>query len=248
MTPDEHRVDHRAGGDAEFTQAHRGTTMTNELLDVRGNDGELLGPMKAGPFLIGCVDEVNGQGAQEVSGYPLTRHELLILVRHWYEADLDNDIFCFLHQCSGSREIRIGPYASRRLARIKAILGEDAVQKVVDQVLAEMRKDLGAETWQIITEGTEEERDRLQEEVQQAFEYLHAKTSDAPTCQAAFAFLSAHPTELYFDSAGDLWYLGDSREPGQLTMWVRTRRRSNGEASEYRMARPPGWHAPYGLK
>src|SRR5205809_997908 len=112
-----------------------------------GDDRELLGPMKAGPFLIGCVDEVNGQGAEPVEGYPITRHELLALARHWYKEALDNDIFCFLYHCSGSREIRIGPYAWRRIARIEAFLGKAALQKVIDQVRAEEREQLGEETW-----------------------------------------------------------------------------------------------------
>ena len=50
----------------------------------RGNpDSVGLGWYGDDRILIGYVDEVNGPGSEEVSGFVPTRHELIQLVKYW---------------------------------------------------------------------------------------------------------------------------------------------------------------------
>src|SRR5262245_28397891 len=217
--------------------------MNSAKCDDGHDDAELLGPLVVGRVKIGVVEEVNGAGAEVVSGYHLTRAELQVLARHWYEEKLESEIFCFLHDCSGSREIRIMPYASMRIARIEGIIGESAVSEAIDRVDAEARERLGEETWRILTKGDRTERSRLQDETERAVKYLTTKLADEPTCRAAHAFLSTHPTEIYFDPAGDMWHLAESLQgqvttPGQLVLKVTTRKHGTACAGTYGIDRP----------
>ena len=105
-------------------------------------DTEGLGYLP-GPGRVGCVDEVNGDGARPCPDYVPTRHELMELARYWLAQRLEIALFYFETKSSGSTEYRISLYAQRRLARIADALGDDALDQVQLQVEAEFQKRFG---------------------------------------------------------------------------------------------------------
>ena len=98
----------------------------------------------------GCVgfdDIVNGPGAREVPDFLPTRTELLELAKYWELISLDTEYFVFATGQTGSTEIRLIPYAERRVARIVELLGDDAV-KAVREVRNEFAKRVTTPTWE----------------------------------------------------------------------------------------------------
>ena len=89
---------------------------------VRNSDNDLLLPMG----VCGSVDEVNGPGAAEIPDFVPTRHELLQLLNFWVKEALDYEYFEFLYAQTGSTELRLIPYAWRRVNRIGELLGEES--------------------------------------------------------------------------------------------------------------------------
>ena len=96
-------------------------------------DNAGLEPLGAGAFLIGPVDSVNGRGTLEVPKFVPTRVELLELAKHWERTFLDRTFFVFWSKQIGSAELRIGPFADRRVLRIIKLLGEDAIHAVREE-------------------------------------------------------------------------------------------------------------------
>jgi hypothetical protein len=96
---------------------------------VRNADNDLLGAIRGRGVCTGFVDEVNGPGAEECSAFVPTRNELLQLVKYWAKIAIDIDYFWFCYEQSGSREIRLEPFAWRRINRIAALLGNEVVAK-----------------------------------------------------------------------------------------------------------------------
>ena len=92
--------------------------------DARG-----LGPRQTGPFAIGLVDMIVGEGGLEVPGLAPTKYETLLLVRAWAGEILDRDFGFFLYGSVGSSEWRIREYANRRLNTIAKAIGEEEVKK-----------------------------------------------------------------------------------------------------------------------
>jgi hypothetical protein len=82
---------------------------------------------------IGNVPEVNGFGAEEVRGFLPTRHELLVLVRHWADVAIWRNFNDWSNGTASSSGWRRIYFAWRRVERIRNLLGADAV----DQVIAE---------------------------------------------------------------------------------------------------------------
>jgi hypothetical protein len=137
---------------------------------VPNADNVFLEPWAAGPLTIGSVDGVNGPGAQEIPEFNATRHELLVLVKHYEEKALDHEYFCFLYATYGSDWEREIYFARRRIARIVDLLGEDTVRSVVSEVATEFAKKENPRAWQIFCHGTAEERRSFQDEVQHEVE------------------------------------------------------------------------------
>ena len=54
-------------------------------------DTEGLGTMAVGPFIMGSVDAINGEGGREVPEFVATRHELKQLAAYWAEERLVQD-------------------------------------------------------------------------------------------------------------------------------------------------------------
>lgn len=224
--------------------------MNDDLFDHTQSD-DVLAPMVAGPFVIGYVDEIHGPGAEVMSGYPLTRHELLVLARHWYQEYLNDSIFFFHYGQAGSRQMRMRVYSLGRVGKIEAVVGESAVDKVVDEVRSEERAGMGEENWRIFIEGDKSEWDRVQEQTYQVVEELDAKKADEVTCRAAFEFLAAHPTEFFIDSSGDMWHLvlpEVGRDPTSARLVMKVRLKTGGWGyTKYHIDCPPAWYPPYGI-
>lgn len=131
----------------------------SEALKVHGNvDNEELGPWGGKGLVVGYVDAVNGDGAQEVSGVVPTRHELLELAKYWAKIAVDHEWYFFCTGQTGSTEWRETAYAHNRIGRIADLLGEEAVGLAVEEAYHEFARDLDATDWAIFRNGSEEER------------------------------------------------------------------------------------------
>ena len=128
-------------------------------------DGEGLGWYSNERFVIGHVDEVNGPGSQEVPAFAPTRRELFELAKYWATIELRLDFSWFVTQQTGSSEIRLGPFARRRLARIAEVLGEEEAGKAVQEAHTEFAKNIDLKAWNIFLNGTAEQRRALQDEI-----------------------------------------------------------------------------------
>jgi hypothetical protein len=95
---------------------------------------------------IGYVDDVNGSPASEVPEFAVTRAELLELAKYWQNIFLSRTFFIFETDQIGSTDIRVCPYAERRVARIIELLGDEAI-RVVREVEDEHAKRVGVRVW-----------------------------------------------------------------------------------------------------
>jgi hypothetical protein len=123
------------------------------------SDSDGLGAIVVGNAVIGDVPEVNGEGALEENKFVPTRHELSILARYWLKEVLTIRFDCFVYAYSGSREIRVPPYAYRRLGRIERILGADAIETLGREVMSELEPKVDPRLWKMFLEGEEPRRD-----------------------------------------------------------------------------------------
>ena len=81
--------------------------------------------------VIGYVESVNGKEAEGCFGFEATRHELKVLAKYWYRELTDIDLLWLFNQTAGSTEWRTAKYATRRIARIRTMIGD-----LVDEVVA----------------------------------------------------------------------------------------------------------------
>jgi len=133
---------------------------------VRNSDNDLLLPMG----VLGSVDEVNGPGAAEIPDFVPTRHELLQLLNFWVKEALDYEYFEFLYAQTGSTELRLIPYAWRRINRIGELLGEERAKKAVEEAYAEFGKNKNQRDWEIFMHGSSEDWKALQDEIHREME------------------------------------------------------------------------------
>jgi hypothetical protein len=147
-----------------FATERRNTADDTKKLseDARG-----LGPMQTGRFAIGLVDEIVGDGGVEVPGFVATKNELVQLVQYWATEIVDLDFEYFLYGCTGSSEWRTHQFANRRLNAISKVIGEKEVREAFRQAEQAFGKGVDQRTWKIFMEGTKEEQERFQQEVQQ---------------------------------------------------------------------------------
>lgn len=129
-------------------------------------DAEGLGPMHVGCSIVGAVDRIVGEGGAEVPGFLATKNELLQLVRYWATEIIDLDFDFFLYGCTGSSEWRTRAFANRRLYTISKFIGEEEVTKAFRQAEQAFGKRVNQRAWKIFMEGTKEEQEQFQQEVQ----------------------------------------------------------------------------------
>ena len=154
----------------------RSEEMTTQETNQLSADSDDLGPLVAGPFQIGALDEVNGEGGIEVPDFVPTRNELLQLVKYWERVTLEIEYFWFLYQQTGSTDIRMRPFALRRINRIADVLGEEAVKQAIEEVYEEFRKREDPRLWDIFLNGSDEDREAVASEIQTEIQRSIAET------------------------------------------------------------------------
>lgn len=123
---------------------HNQSTISNQT--TRNADNADLQPLLPGPCAIGHVENVNGSDAAEVPAFVVTRAELLELVKYWEDIFLSRAFFIFQTGQIGSTDLRLAPFAERRVVRITESLGDDAVN-AVQEVADGFAKRIGVTVW-----------------------------------------------------------------------------------------------------
>ena len=137
----------------------------NARISMVGNtDNADLEPMCGNGFVIGSVDEVNGDGAKEILGFAPTQHELIQVVKYWVNRELDIRWFTFITGQTGSTERRVVHFALRRIGRIGDVLGAEDVDKAIEEAAEEFSKPLDQHLLQVFWKGDAAEWETVQEE------------------------------------------------------------------------------------
>ena len=131
-------------------------------------DGDVSPLRFANGMIVGYVDEVNGPRSQP-SGIVVTLHELEVVARHWIEKRLENAWWFFISGQSGSTEWRENIYSNQRINMFEVVLGAQRIEELREDVEAQFRKRIDAESWRVFTKGTEEERDAVWEQQRRDF-------------------------------------------------------------------------------
>jgi len=109
-------------------------------------DNADLQPMGLPTVCIGRVDIVNGSEAREVGGFIPTRAELVELAKYWEYTFLSRAYVVFSTDQIGSTDLRLAPFAKRRVTRIIDLVGIDGAE-AVQQVRDEFASRVGARAW-----------------------------------------------------------------------------------------------------
>ena len=145
--------------------------MTGPVREPFTEDSKDLASWGVNGFVIGVVDEANGPGAVAIPDFGPCQQELRALLTYWVDVRMRIYFFGFLEGRSGSTEIRLGPFADRRIDRIWDVLGEEEGRKAFDEAVAAFREKQtaeGREDFDIYLSGTEEQRAALQNRDEQA--------------------------------------------------------------------------------
>jgi hypothetical protein len=127
----------------------------------------------------GCVSEVNGPDSDEVLNFAPTRDELIQLVKHWATIAFSNqfDFFVYPEQVS----FKPAALAGHRIGRIRTVLGEEAVEKAINEAEEEFSKTVSPRAWSIFKIGAKEEVQAFRDEVE---EDLRSWTGDEAAAKA----------------------------------------------------------------
>ena len=143
-------------------------------------DSEGLGFWGDERFTVGYVDEVNGPNSAEMPEFVPTRYELIQLAKYWATIVIDLRFDYFLYTQTGSSEWRLDAFAWRRVGRIGEILGQDQINKVIDQAYEEYGKKQDPRAWSIFLNGTPEEQAAFQDEIQQKISERFERADRSP--------------------------------------------------------------------
>ena len=69
-----------------------------------------------------------------------------------------------------SSGMRLEAFAGRRIDRIETVLGEEAVQRAINEAVEEFSKNKPRRVWSIFTNGTKEEVEAFQDEVRRSLD------------------------------------------------------------------------------
>ena len=130
-------------------------TEVRALTRNRDNDGLRSWGNKR--IVVGYVHEVNGPGAAEAPDFVATEHELITLVKHWGRVALHNEFFWFIYQVGGSSDTCETYFAYRRIARIADLIGQDEVDRIIDEVWEDFGKQQNVREWNLFRNGTKEQ-------------------------------------------------------------------------------------------
>ena len=93
------------------------------------------------------LSSLNGPAAGVCTRCQATRHELMLLAKHWYRELTRIDLSWFQHQATSSSEWRTAQDAKRRLKQIRSSIGDDLFEQAVSDIDAEFREQLGEDEW-----------------------------------------------------------------------------------------------------
>ena len=96
------------------------------------------------------LSEVNGPDSVEVRKFAPTRYELIQLVKHYATIVSINQFDCYLYQQPSSSWSRREALARLRINQIATVLGEEAVEKAINEALS-------PRVWSIFKNGIKEE-------------------------------------------------------------------------------------------
>lgn len=104
-------------------------------------NAEGLDPIKAGPFQIGFIDAIHGQGA-ECGATTVTKDEVEQLVQSYLADIVGIDEFWELVGSTGSWEARWKPYANRRISYFveQGMISEQRVKEMAEEAYAPLNK------------------------------------------------------------------------------------------------------------
>ncbi len=97
-----------------------------------------LGPLAG--VVGGGIRGVNDKSACLVENFKPTVYELEVLARHYLEKIRDIEFWERFYRTTGSYQIRMRPFASRRLATIESALGEQRFQNAIASTEEEWNK------------------------------------------------------------------------------------------------------------
>lgn len=141
--------------------------MTQESRPCQDTEG--LGWYGDDRLTVGYVNEVNGPDSAEMPDLVPTRHELIQLLKYWARLRRKHLFGFSLYGQTGSNESRLHAFAGRRINRIATVLGEEEVQKAIEEAEQEFSKTVDSRVWAIFKNGTPEEREAFQDEVLRSF-------------------------------------------------------------------------------
>jgi len=117
------------------------------------DEAEALAPLIVNDRIaIGVVPGVNDRAARLVAGFELTEYELGVLANHYLNRLRSSEFDSRVYEQSGSYDIRMRPFADRRLATIREVMGPVAF----DAAIAETEKK-----WDAAFEKAEQDEERL---------------------------------------------------------------------------------------
>jgi len=120
-------------------------------------------------------EAIIGQGGTEVPEFIPTRHELLQLVKYWKRKDLFYKWGSFVSSTDGYIDYLIADFASRRIAQIAKLLGEEEVKRAIEEAREEFSRRLDPRRWDIFLHGDKEQWRAVQEEMLQELQEQHER-------------------------------------------------------------------------
>ncbi len=129
---------------------------------VEDSDWSVAPRGQPGVWVIGRVDEVNGQGAIAEPEFTASRYELFVLLKHWAEIDLGIEFDWFFTEQPGSSDSRRKAFAGRRITRIaEALADEESVREAIEKVHEAFAKGAHSLGWKVFTQKASADEERL---------------------------------------------------------------------------------------
>ena len=148
---------------------------SNKLVSNNNSDNEDLMPTTASGLCTGHVDEVNGWGACEINEFVPTRYELIRLVKQWHTVYLKCKFDCFVFNVTACREDRLATYAMRRIKRIAELLGEEIVNKAMNEAEEKFAESTNPALWGAFKEDGTETKDAYWDDVEMQHQSADAR-------------------------------------------------------------------------
>jgi len=100
------------------------------------------------------LDGLNALGTPEIAP---TREELLAIARYWAEQAVGIDWWWFCTRSTSMSENRLLHSAQSRIAHVAAIVGENAVERALDEVYTKFGQEQDKRDWDIFCNGDQNE-------------------------------------------------------------------------------------------